>query len=204
MTLNSNDWKKLQTPIMLLLLMLCVAGVLINRAMHFEETQQSLLNAQNKQLSITQQKYRSSGSEKQDIITFLPQYKALIAKGFIGEERRQVWIQSLHHIQQQFTLFPIKYQLNPLEQTSLAFFPSLGNFTLHQSSMKLNFDLLHEGDILKLTEALASKQYANWLLRECDLNRMLQTQENGANLTANCTIDWFTLTEPSNRPGTQE
>jgi hypothetical protein len=203
MTLNSNDWKKLQTPIMLLVLMLCVASVLINRAMHFEETQQSLLNAQNKQLSITQQKYRSSGSEKQDIITFLPQYKALIAKGFIGEERRQVWIQSLHHIQQQFTLFPIKYQLNPLEQTSLAFFPSLGNFTLNKSSMKLNFDLLHEGDILKLTEALASQQYANWLLRECDLNRMLQPQENGANLTANCTVDWFTLTEPSDRRTTQ-
>lgn len=203
MTLNTKDWKKLQMPILVLVLTLCVVALLMSLALNFKEKQAALLRAQNTQLNITQQKYRASGTEKQDIITYLPQYKTLIKKGFVGEERRQLWIQSLHNIQKEHRLFPIKYQLNPLEQVIPNFYPNLSHFQMHRSTMKLHFDLLHEGDLLTLTETLAAKEYANWLLHDCEMTRLSQDQTNGANLTANCTINWFTLTEPNSQQTTQ-
>ncbi len=199
MKLNSKDWLKLRVPLLSLLAAILLTVLLVSVAANFDAKQALLLKTQNDQLQIASQKYLSSGSEKQTIISFLPKYQRLIDNGFIGEERRQLWIRSLQDIQKQFMLFPIEYKINPLEQVKPTFYPNLQNFVMHQSTMTLDFDMLHEGDILKLTEKLADKQHANWLLRECDINRLLTTKTNGANLTTHCTIDWFTLLEPTAR-----
>ena len=148
MTLNSKDWKKLQTPIFSLLIALIAVGSLISLTINFEENKRKQLDLQQSQFRIAQQKFLSSGSEKDDIIAFLPQYQALIDKGFIGEEQRQAWIQTLQDIQKAYRLFPIEYRLNPLAETQPPFLPNLAGFTLHQSQMNLNFDMLHEGDLL--------------------------------------------------------
>jgi hypothetical protein len=196
MTLNSKDWKKLQTPIFSLLIALITVGSLISLTMNFEENKRKQLDLQQSQFRIAQQKFLSSGSEKDDIIAFLPQYQALIDKGFIGEEQRQAWIQTLQDIQKAYRLFPIEYRLNPLAETQPPFLPYLGGFTLHQSQMNLNFDMLHEGDLLQLTDALANKHLANWLLRSCLISRIDTLQANSAMLNARCIVDWYTLSEP--------
>lgn len=196
MTLNSKDWKKLQVPIFSLLIALIAMSFLVNLTMNFEENNLNQLDLQQTQFRIAQQKFLSSGSEKDDIIAFLPQYQALIDKGFIGEEQRQAWIQTLQDIQKAYRLFPIEYQLNPLTETQPPFLPSLAGFTLHQSQMNLNFDMLHEGDLLQLTDALINKRLANWLLRSCLISRNDALVNTHAMLNAQCTIDWYTLSEP--------
>lgn len=196
MALNSKDWQKLRLPILLLVVVLVLCGLFIHFAREFSKKQAQLLNAQESQLLIAKQKYLSSGSEKDEITRYLPHYQRLIQQGFIGEERRQMWIQSLQNIQKEYKLFPIEYKLNPLEVTQPSFVTTLGGFSMHQSTMQLDFDMLHEGDVLRLTESLAKKQFTNWLLRECTISKLYLAKDNGANLTANCVIDWFTLLEP--------
>lgn len=196
MTLNSKDWKKLQAPILWLLIALIAVSLLISFTINFEANQQKLFDLQQTQYRIAHQKYLASGSEKEDIIVFLPQYQALIDKGFIGEEQRQTWIQALQDIQKAYRLFPIEYQLNPLSQSQPSFLTNLAGFTIHQSQMNLNFDMLHEGDLLQLTDALADKHLANWLLRSCLISRYDALVSNHAMLKAECAIDWYTLSEP--------
>jgi len=196
MTLNSKDWKKLQAPILWLLVALITVSLLISLTINFEANQQKLFDLQQTQYRIAQQKYLASGSEKEDIIAFLPQYQALIDKGFIGEEQRQTWIQALQDIQKAYRLFPIEYKLNPLTQSQPSFLTNLAGFTIHQSQMNLNFDMLHEGDLLQLTDALADKQLANWLLRNCLISRNDALVSKHAMLNAQCAIDWYTLSEP--------
>lgn len=196
MTLNSKDWKKLQAPILWLLVALIAVSLLISFTINFEANQQKLFDLQQTQYRIAHQKYLASGSEKEDIIAFLPQYQALIDKGFIGEEQRQTWIQALQDIQKAYRLFPIEYKLNPLTQSQPSFLTNLAGFTIHQSQMNLNFDMLHEGDLLQLTDALADKHLANWLLRNCLISRNDALVSNHAMLKAQCAIDWYTLSEP--------
>lgn len=200
MTLNSNDWKKLQASLLTLCGVLIAAAILISFTIRFETQQAVLLTQQNDQLMVAKQKYLSSGAEKKEIEANLPQYEALIQKGFIGEEHRQMWVQALQDIQKQYQLFPIEYKLLPLENITPTFFPNLGQFQLHQSQMNLNFNLLHEGDVLTLTESLANKEMANWLLKSCKITKNKPLAVNHDNLTAECTIDWFTLSEPVNTP----
>lgn len=196
MKLNGKDWQALRAPCFFLVVAILIAMLLIHFSFQFATKQAVLLSKQQDQLIIAKQRFLSSGSEKQTITQYLPQYQQLIQKGFIGEENRQLWIQSLQEIQTQFTLFPIEYRLDPLESVKPSFVTNLGGFTMHQSTMQIDFDMLHEGDILRLTESLADEPLTNWLLRECHIDQLAQTKGNGANLTASCTIDWFTLLEP--------
>lgn len=199
MKMTSRDWKKLQSPIIFLLLVILGSIALIITAMHYAETQQALLTQQKDALLVAKQKYLSSGTEKQQIEHYLPQYRALIDQGFIGEEQRQVWIHALHAIQKQYQLFPIQYQLAPLEQTQPDFVQSASPFEMHRSTMQLSLDLLHEGDILTLTESLNQQAFHNWLLRECTIDRLNKPKANGATMTGQCALEWYTLIEPATR-----
>lgn len=197
MKMNSKDWAKLRTPIILLLLVVIGGAVLITSAVNYADTQQARLNQQKDLLLVAKQKYLSSGTEKQQIEHFLPQYRALIEQGFIGEEQRQVWIHALHKIQKQHQLFPIQYQLAPLEQTQPDFVQSVSPFELHRSIMQLSLDLLHEGDVLTLTESLEQASFQNWLLRDCIIDRLNTPKSNGATMTGQCSLEWYTLLEPA-------
>jgi len=196
MKLTTRDWQKLQMPIILLLFTLLFGAGLIYYAMQYATNQQALLNQQNDALLVAKQKYLSSGTEKQQLETYLPKYKALIQQGLVGEEQRQRWIQALKSIQKEHKLFPVSYKIAPLENKHPEFANNIQPFEMHLSTMQVEYDLLHEEDILKLTESLAQQPFNNWLLRDCDLEKLAQPKTTGATMIGQCTIEWYTLIEP--------
>jgi len=196
MTLNTKDWKKLQQPIFLLALVLLLVSIFIVNAYAFCQTQSQNVEAQQLKLQAIRTNFHASEAEKNDILTFLPKYEALIQQGFIGEERRHTWIEALNDVQKKHHLFEIKYELGPLEAINPNYFTSIAPFSLHQSNMQLHFDVLHEGDLLTLTEALAEKELSPWLLNTCELtSKNISTPL--ARLHVECELSWLTLAEPS-------
>src|SRR3989338_1780571 len=135
------------------------------------------------------------------ITEFLPQYQALISQGFVGEERRIEWVDDLRAQHKNHKLFGIKYNISRQEKYTPVFARNLGGFVLHRSVMKLELDMLHEGDLLQLTESLNANNAASFMLRDCEIVRL---NTNGtpsnqliANLHAQCELDWLTLREPA-------
>ena len=70
--------------------------------------------------------------------------------------------------------------------------------------MKLDLDMLHEGDILKLTESLSADNTAPFMLRDCEITRLnaggALSNQLIANLHAQCELDWLTMREPAPIP----
>lgn len=199
-TLTAQDWKKIQTPIAVLVLVIMIMMGLNVFAQHYSTSQEQALQAQQNLLSSARQRYQSSGMEKDTIIRYLPQYQALINKGFVGEERRIEWVDELRAQHQLHKLFGIKYSISQQEDFKPIFAPNLGGFTLHRSVMKIDLDMLHEGDILQLTESLAAKNTSPFMLRDCEITRIGSggnlSNQLVANLHAQCELDWITLREP--------
>lgn len=200
MKLEKQDWQKLKTPLLVMLAVMIVVAALLFFARYFDMQQQQALQNQQNQLGAARQRYQSSGMEKEMIIRYLPQYQALIAKGFVGEERRLEWIEHLREQHQAHKLFGIKYSVSQQEKYSPDFAGNLGGFTLNRSVMKLDLDMLHEGDLLNLTEALNTQTSTPFMLRDCEINRLNPGSQFGselaANLHAQCELDWLTLREP--------
>ena len=199
MTLNQQDWRKLQTPILALGGALVLVGLLASLADQYRTKNEAALQTQQNLLSGARNKFQSSGQEKETIIQYLPIYNDLLAKGFIGEERRIEWIEQLRQLHAQHKLFSIDYQIGLQENYKPSFITNMGSFVLHRSSMKLNMDMLHEGDLLNLLDGL-HEQATPFIVRDCEIKRpigaLVNTKNLSANLKAVCEIDWLTLRDP--------
>jgi len=201
MKLEKNDWKRLQIPLAILGGIVVVVVVCIVFAQQYKVDQEQALLTQQNQLNAARQRYQSSGLEKEIITEFLPQYQALINKGFVGEERRIEWVERLREQHKNHKLFGIKYSIKQQEKYTPAFATNLGGFTLSRSIMQFELDMLHEGDLLQLTESLSGANAAALILRDCEITRLNEGGALSAQLTANlhaqCELDWLTLREPA-------
>ena len=199
MSISGQDWGKLRNPILGLGMALVLVGLLITFADQYRQKNELALQTQQNLLNQARQKYQSSGLEKETITQYLPIYNELLASGFIGEERRIEWIESLRKVHAQNKLFSIDYSIGLQENYKPSFLPNLGNFKLHRSVMKLNLDMLHEGDLLALLDGL-QEQTTPFIVRDCEITRpigaVINTKNISANLKAACEIDWLTLRDP--------
>lgn len=199
MNISKQDWLKLRNPILALGAALVLIGLLISFADQYRQKNALALQAQQSLLNQARQKYQSSGLEKETITQYLPIYNNLLASGFIGEERRIEWIENLRQIHAQHKLFNIDYSIGLQENYKPSFILNLGNFKLNRSVMKLNLDMLHEGDLLALLDGL-QEQTTSFIVRDCEITRpigaVINTKNISANLKAVCEIDWLTLRDP--------
>lgn len=201
MKLDKQDWLKLKTPLIVLGAVIVVTATLFVLAQTYTAGQELALKTQQNQLNAARQRYQSSGAEKDTIAEYLPQYQLLISKGFIGEERRIEWVEELRTQHKNHKLFGIQYNISQQTEYKPTFATSLGGFLLHRSVMKLDLDMLHEGDILQLTESFNAKNYAPFMLRDCEITRLnpaaAMSSQLIANLHVQCELDWFTMREPA-------
>lgn len=198
------DWLTLRYPIVLFGLSLILATLLVGYAEGKKNAVDQALQSQQNQLNQAKQKYQSSGQEKETITKYLPMYQQLINDGFIGEERRIEWVDSLRTIHQQNRLFSISYTIGPQQDyTSPPLSSNLGSFKLERSIMKVEMPLLHEADLLTLLNGLLQTQRTPVITRQCDITRLTQIPSNTLtpNLQATCELDWLTLKEPSRSEG---
>lgn len=200
MKLNAQDWRKLKNPLIGLSMTLLLVGLLCWFANDYMNKKALALQGQTLQFTQARSKYQASGLEKQNIIDNLPKYQQLINSGFVGEERRIEWVEGLRDTHQEYKLFSINYEIGQQEIYTPSFLPNLGAFILHRSVMKLDFPLLHEGDMLSLIAGLYSHQTTPFMVRDCTIrrqNKVVNLKTLTPNQTANCEIDWLTLREPA-------
>ena len=201
MKVEKKDWQALQSPLLILAAVTAAVISLFSAAQYFNTNQEQALQNQQNQLNAARQRYQSSGAEKAMITEYLPRYQALISKGFVGEERRIEWVEALREQHKNHKLFGIKYSISHQEKYTPVFAANPGGFTLNRSVMKLDLDMLHEGDLLQLTESLTNKNTAPFILRDCEIARLNPgspiSNQLIANLHAQCELDWLTLREPA-------
>lgn len=198
MKLNPQDWLTLRNPIVGLALAIILITLLMGAAGQQKDAAQAALDKQQRELNQARQRYQTSGSEKETIVKYLPTYQKLIQQGFVGEERRIEWVDTLRTIHQQHKLFGIKYSIGAQEQFKPAFTLNTGSFGLYRSVMKLELSMLHEGDLLTLINSLAEQQSTPFMLRECEINRVAKVNPDklAPYFLANCELDWLTIHEP--------
>lgn len=205
MKISSHDWKVLQWPLAILGLVVIVLLVLVVYTIQQTDQARAAMEAQQSQLNTARQRFQTSGAESEAIVKYMPLYLELVRQGFIGEERRIEWIDDLRTINQQYKLFGINYSIGPQEAYKPTFNLVTGGFTLHESTMKIETALLHEGDLLTILNALSAEERAPFMVRDCVMSRLGQGSKNKflPNLTANCEIEWLTVSEPPHTGGTK-
>jgi hypothetical protein len=149
------------------------------------------------QLQAVQIRHAELHAEQAVIQHYLPQYQKLITLGFIGKEQPSLWVEQLRQAQQAQQLFPVSYSISARQTAEST--QDTDTVQLYPSPMKIELDLLHEGDLLRLLDSLQASHVGAFALRECKINRLSPSgvfeQKLAPNLHTLCTIDWLTISE---------
>ena len=194
--MKSSDLRAMRVPLTVLLIVLLAGGVLVFYTKHLAEASSQQLKQQENQLREARTRYQKSGDEKEIITRYLGDYKRLQKQGFIGTESRINWLDGLRVANQQSELFGVEYQIGAQQPYTLATEYNTGNFAIQQSLMKLNFPLLHEGDLMRFFSILSTKGVGLFHLRQCKLERLDSnptTLRFQPNLRAECELTWITM-----------
>lgn len=200
--MNAEELQALRVPLILLLAVIAAAaGAVYYTDLLRQQTQSTLVRAQ-AQLREAQTRMQRSGDEKTLIVQYVGKYRQLESAGFIGEEQRINWIDALRNANARTDLFGVSYEIGAQQPYAHAAELAPGPIALRQSLMKLDFRLLHEGDLLRFFDALREQGAGLFHLDRCTLRRTdagtaLRYQPN---ITANCELAWITAT-PDAAPG---
>lgn len=151
---------------------------------------QDLRDAQD-QLNSARARLGATREDKENMAIFSEGYGALKANRIIGNEQRLDWIEGMESIRRHNLVSDFHYTIAP--QKNFVADPPIdsGSFDVHYSEMKLQFDLLHEGQLLDFFAALRSQTKGWYQLDGCSLHRV--TGDNTARLKAECDSGWITL-----------
>ena len=202
------DLRALRTPLIVLGVTLLAALALIAFSGSLHDRAQKLLEQREGQLREARLRIQNAGEEKEMISRYLAPYQQLARAGFVGEEQRINWLDSLRIANEEARIFGVEYDISMQRPYTYSAEFTLGKLQLQESLMHLRFRLLHEEDLPRFFEALGRRGGGLYTIDHCTLRRIkageaekiLQFQPN---LSAECDLRWLTVrpTPPPEKKG---
>lgn len=198
MKLERKDLLPLRLPAVALIAAVIASVLLVNFSGERYAIEQQRVRATRTQMEEASKRYRDSDLEKEMISRYLPKYRALEARGFIGSENRISWIDALRIADQRAGGFGVQYQLSAQSPYKGLLSDDPIATRLRRSTMDIRFGIVHEGQFLAFLDALEAQDAGMFALRSCSLEpiHMDKPQPRTQNLNARCEIDWVTLVPP--------
>ena len=139
--------------------------------------------------------------EEQELRDKIVRFQALKSRGVIGPEQRLDWVETIARINTARRIFKLDYDFAPQRPVDASILPggaAGGGFEIMASQMRLQIQLLHEGELLAFLAELRDTVQALVQVRSCAIERITRdSTERGSNaqLKAECTLEWITLRE---------
>lgn len=124
---------------------------------------------------------------------FNSDYKKYETKGFLNEEQRLSWIETLEKTAGQLRLDNLRYEINPRQTLPNESNGLPANITLFESKLTLESGLVHEGDLIQLISNLSKLKSGLFVVDNCKIQRMGTTMlASNSNFNAKCSTSWYT------------
>jgi hypothetical protein len=203
--ITRQDIDALRVPLIALLATLVVAATLIFVSAALRDSAAELLTRRDNELRQARLKIQNAGEEKEMISRYLSGYQQLARVGFVGDEQRINWLDSLRSANEEARIFGVEYDISAQRPYIYAAEFNIGQLLLQESLMRLRFRLLHEEDLPRFFDALGRRSGGFYTIDECLIRRINAGDiEKGpqldANLSAECDLRWLTVT-PAITPG---
>ncbi len=195
MTFSQSDLPHLKWHLLIFLLVLGTGSAAVMLSESFVTQAQLSQQAAQRQLNEARGRLAAAQDDRANMATYALEYGTLLQRKIIGNEQRLDWIEGLEKIQQHKRVLDFKYAIAPQQSYTPAPPLDSGNFELKLSNMTLQFDLLHEGQLINFFNTLRTDINGWFLLDHCALERNATAPETGTapQLKAECTGGWLTL-----------
>jgi hypothetical protein len=192
MTFSQADFPHLKWSLLIFLCVLCASGATVVTSKNFVAHAQHEQHATQRHLNTVRSQLASADEDRRNMKAYTFEYGELLKRNIIGNDQRLDWIEGLEKIRKQHRVLDFKYTIAP--QHPYTPHPTLGsgNFELNMSDMTLQFDLLHEEQLLDFFDTLRTGINGWFILDRCAMERSADSDAT-VKLKAECTGGWLTL-----------
>ena len=195
--ISRNDLQALRVPLIALGVTLLVSITLVLVSGTFLEAAKRTQAQRESQLREARARIQNAGEEKEMIGRYLAPYQQLARAGFVGEEQRINWLESLRLANEEARMFGVEYDIGAQKGYAYAGEFNPGQLALHESVMRLRLRLLHEEDLLRFFDALTRSGGGLFTVDQCNLQRLRDEPDTSVqaqpNLAAECDLRWLTV-----------
>jgi len=204
MKFSSSDFHLLRWSVVAICSSLLLSGIIAYSSSKYAvSAKNNLLTTRNK-MNDARNRLSMARQDLESLSDYSQEYYALENKKIIGDDHRLDWIDELENLRNQDLVIDFRYNIAPQKVYSPQPAIDSGNFDIHYSETKLQFDLLHEGQLLKFFDALRSQTNGWYQLEGCNMQRTNMNEDAsaaaGLNLKADCSGGWITLKNRSQQP----
>ncbi|VAW68971.1 hypothetical protein MNBD_GAMMA09-1938 [hydrothermal vent metagenome] len=157
------------------------------------------------ELDFARDRYHTALNKKRLLLKFEDQYNNLIKSGIVGDEQRLDWIDVLESSVSRFQIPYLKYHIEKISSVkSSNLTQNYAGIDVFKSTMTLEMQLLHEGDLFTVINHLDATAKGLFDIQKCSLIRNPMQSSNllisttDRNFSAKCTLNWYTIKEKHN------
>jgi len=197
-------FKNLQKELATFLISIAVATLLIVVSHSWWQTSYNIaINAQ-ADLNEAKERYYTAINQKQLLKKFEEKYKQLISSGIVGDEHRLNWVDTIEKITDLNKIPYLKYKIDKRQNiNSNDISQKYPGIKLLKSTMTLEMQLLHEGDLYTVINSLHKKAKGLFDIKSCAIVRnttqveSLVDSQTDKNFSAKCELNWYTMQKSS-------
>lgn len=164
------DLLLLRVPLAALAAVLALGGLGVWQARERLLAAQAVERAAATELDSARRLYLQSDRERAELARYLPQFRALESRGFVGAEPRLAWIELIRAASAAAELPGIDYDLGAQQPLALAAVPDA---RLARSAMRIALYLLHEEDLLRFLRFVDERRPGYYAVSGCTLTRLV-------------------------------
>ncbi|MFH1871314.1 MAG: hypothetical protein ABIK82_18480 [Pseudomonadota bacterium] len=201
MKLDTKDFKRLQWAIAFLIAMALIGGAAVWTTQQLKKgSERDFRQASAARVDI-QGKLARAREEQAELRDKIGRFQALQRRGYIGPEQRLDWIEAIARIKAARRIFTLDFDFAPQRPVDAGILPggaAAGGYEIMSSQMRLQIQLLHEGELLDFLAELRGAVRALINIRSCTMERIAPGSAgrgSNAQLRAECTLEWITFRE---------
>jgi hypothetical protein len=201
MKLDGKDFKRLQWAVALLVVLALLGAAAVWTTLQLKKSGEKAFKEATAARSDIQTKLARAREEQAELRDKIGRFQALKARGYIGPEKRLDWIETIARIKAARRISKLEYDFAPQRPVDASVLPggaAAGGFEIVSSQMRLQLQVLHEGELLAFLAELRTTVQALVQIRACSMERIApagQARGNTAQIKAACTLEWITLRE---------
>lgn len=191
--------------IIVLSIAIIFSALIVSTSLYFFDEKEAENNISWQQLQKARKKYHDAMEKRKLLQQYEPEYKRLQQKSLVGDENRLAWLNRIDFIVQRYGLPEVKYHIGPQQRINnpalAAYYPQIG---LYRSKMKLEMNLLHEGDLISFMDQLQKTSSGVFDAYSCqlkkrfiDFNEVIKSRQS-KNIEARCQLGWISIKEHLN------
>ena len=169
-----------------------LSSVILYGSSQYSNQKELKLSTAQRQLNEARRSLAAAHQDQVNLSDYSAEYGVLEEQNVIGDDHRLDWMEGLEKLRRQNLVVDFRYNIAPQKNYTPQPAIDSGNFNIHYSEMKLQFDLLHEGQLLHFFDALRNQIKGQYQLEGCTLHRN-DAVENAAHIKAECRGGWITL-----------